>query len=64
MMLQNYITLKEFCDLTKISPSTAYRMLRNGTLPAVKLAGTRNWKVPSQFVPDYDSKRMQILSNF
>ena len=32
MMLQNYITLKEFCDLTKISTSTAYRMIRNGTL--------------------------------
>lgn len=63
MISTQYITLKEFCDLTKISTSTAYRMIRNGTLPAIKLAGTRNWKVPSQFIPGYDSQRMKIMAN-
>lgn len=33
-----YMTLKEFCELTKISTSTAYRLIRNGTLPATKLS--------------------------
>ena len=33
-MNTQYITLKEFCELTKLSSSTAYRMIRNGTLPA------------------------------
>ena len=27
-MCEQYLTLKEFCDLTKISVSTAYRMIR------------------------------------
>lgn len=49
-MCPEYITLKEFCQLTKISTSTAYRMIRNGTLPAVKLAGTRHWKIPADFL--------------
>ena len=34
-----YISLKEFCERTSISPSTAYRMIQEGRLPAEKLAG-------------------------
>lgn len=45
-----YITLKEFCERTAISPSTAYRMIRQGTLPAKKLAGGRRYKVPLSFL--------------
>lgn len=41
-MCGQYLALKEFYDLTKISVSTAYRMIRNGILPAVKLAGTKH----------------------
>ena len=59
-MNTQYITLKEFCELTKLSSSTAYRMIRNGTLPAPKLAGTRHWKIPSDFVPGYDSNTLRI----
>lgn len=62
-MYPEYITLKEFCQLTKISTSTAYRMIRNGTLPAVKLAGTRHWKIPSCFIPDYDVVAMKFRSS-
>lgn len=36
-MTSRYLTLREFCELTRISISTAYRMIRNGDLPAVKL---------------------------
>lgn len=49
-MEDNYITLKEFCDRTSISPSTAYRMIREGTLPATKLAGGRRYKIPVDFL--------------
>ena len=62
-MYEQYLTLKEFCDLTKISVSTAYRMIRNGTLPAVKLAGTRHWKVPCDFIPNYEPTTMRFKSS-
>lgn len=48
-----YMTLKEFCELTKISTSTAYRLIRNGILPATKLVGTRHWKIPYNALPNY-----------
>ena len=48
-----YMTLKEFCELTKISTSPAYRLIRNGTFPATKLVGTRHWKIPYSALPNY-----------
>lgn len=45
-----YISLKEFCERTAISSSTAYRMIREGTLPAEKLAGGRRYKIPLSFL--------------
>ena len=30
METTKYMTIKEFCELTKISTSTAYRLIRNG----------------------------------
>ena len=62
-MCEQYLTLKEFRDLTKISVSTAYRMIRNGTLPAVKLAGTRHWKIPCEFIPNYEPTTMRFKSS-
>lgn len=62
-MCRQYLTLKEFCDLTKISVSTAYRMIRNGTLPAVKLAGTKHWKIPYDFIPHYEPTTMHFKSS-
>ena len=62
-MCEQYLTLKEFCDLTKISVSTAYRMIRNGTLPAVKLAGTRHWKIPCEFIPNYEPTTKRFKSS-
>lgn len=61
-MNKEYITLREFCERTQISASTAYRMIRNGSLPAVKLAGTRNWRIPAEFIPRYDRGTMRICS--
>ena len=60
-MSSKYLTLKEFCELTRISASTAYRMIRNGMLPATKLNGGRYWKIPADFVPTYnpDSGRIE-----
>lgn len=55
-----YLTLKEFCDLTRISTSTAYRMIKNGTLPAVKLSGGRYWKIPADFIPSYNTDTRRI----
>ena len=45
-----YISLKEFCERTSISPSTAYRMIQEGRLPAEKLAGGRRYKIPVDFL--------------
>lgn len=49
-MNDSYMTLREFCERTRISQSTAYRMIRNGYLPAVKIQ--RNWKIPTDFLTD------------
>ena len=54
-MTSRYLTLREFCELTRISISTAYRMIRNGALPAVKLNNGRRWKVPADFLPTYNT---------
>lgn len=60
-MSSKYLTLKEFCELTRISTSTAYRMIRSGMLPATKLNGGRYWKIPADFLPTYnpDSGRIE-----
>ena len=54
-MTSRYLTLREFCELTRISISTAYRMIRNGDLPAVELNNGRHWKVPADFLPTYNT---------
>ncbi len=38
------MTVKEFCERLEISPSTVYRMIKEGTIPAVKFG--RYWKIP------------------
>ena len=43
-MEESYITIREFCDRLKISPSTVYRMIKNGMIPAIKFG--RYWKIP------------------
>lgn len=59
-MTNRYLTLREFCDLTRMSTSTAYRMIKNGTLPATKLNGGRYWKVPADFLPGYNADTGRI----
>jgi len=56
-MNKEYITLREFCERIQISSSTAYRMIRNGQLPAYKVG--RNYRVPlSAFVESNPKHRM------
>lgn len=54
-MSDRYMSLREFCERTRISPSTAYRMIRNGSIPAIKIQ--RNWKVPEDFLLDIKNRR-------
>lgn len=51
-MNNRYMTLSEFCEHARISHSTAYRMIRNGSLPAVKIQ--RNWKIPADLFLEYE----------
>lgn len=43
-MEKSYMTVKEFCERLQISTSTVYRMIKEGTIPAVKYG--RYWKIP------------------
>jgi excisionase family DNA binding protein len=43
-MSESYMTVKEFCEKMKVSPSTVYRMIKSGQIPAVKFG--RYWKIP------------------
>ena len=43
-MEESYMTIREFCEKLKISPSTVYRMIKSGMIPAVKFG--RYWKIP------------------
>lgn len=43
-MEESYITIKEFCNRLQISPSTVYRMIKSGIIPAIKFG--RYWKIP------------------
>ena len=54
-MCPEYITLKEFCQLTKISTSTAYRMIRNGTLAGSKAGRDKTLENSCRFsyIPSY-----------
>ena len=37
MDLENLLTLKEVASLLRLSPQTVYKLLREGSLPAVKI---------------------------
>ena len=42
--IEEYITVQQFCRLLKISQSTAYRMIQNKQIPAVKIG--QRYKIP------------------
>lgn len=54
-MSEQYMTLREFCETTRISSSTVYRMIKAGSLPAIKIQ--RNWKVPRSFLIHISNKK-------
>lgn len=43
-MEESYMTIKEFCEKLQVSPSTVYRMIKSGMIPAIKFG--RYWKIP------------------
>lgn len=42
--LEQYITVQELCGLLRISQTTAYRMIKEQQIPAVKIG--RRYKIP------------------
>lgn len=42
--LEQYITVQELCRLLRISQTTAYRMIKEQQIPAVKVG--RRYKIP------------------
>lgn len=54
-MNKEYITLREFCERIQISSSTAYRMIRDGLLPAYKVG--RNYRVPLSVIADLEKRK-------
>ena len=54
-MNKEYITLREFCERIQISSSTAYRMIRNGQLPAYKVG--RNYRVTLSVIADLEKSK-------
>ena len=53
-MNTEYISLREFCERTQISSTTAYRMIRNGQLPAFKIG--RNYRIPINAIVEINTK--------
>lgn len=48
-MEETYFSINEFCDKLKISHSTVYKKIKDGSIPAVKLG--RCWKIPRSALP-------------
>lgn len=51
-MDESYMSTKEFCERLQISFSTVYRMINDGTIPAIKFG--RHWKIPRSMIDSYD----------
>jgi excisionase family DNA binding protein len=45
------LTVDELCDLLKISPTAAYRLLASGKLKCFRLG--RIWRIPRECVNEY-----------
>jgi len=43
-MEESYMTVNEFCERLQISTSTAYRMIKEKQIPAIKFG--RRYKIP------------------
>lgn len=52
-MEESYMTIKEFCERLQISPSTVYRMIKSGMIPAIKFG--RYWKIPRSIFVDHNA---------
>lgn len=42
--MEQYITVQELCQMLRISQTTAYRMIKENQIPAVKFG--RRYKIP------------------
>ena len=48
-MEESYYSINEFCNKLKISHSTVYKKIKEGTIPAIKLG--KCWKIPKSALP-------------
>ena len=55
-MEESYMTIKEFCEKLQISPSTVYRMIKSGMIPAIKFG--RYWKIPRSVFERISARRL------
>jgi excisionase family DNA binding protein len=50
-MLENLMTVKEVAALLRVSPQTLYKMLEQGTIPAVKIGS--QWRFDRDQIRDW-----------
>lgn len=55
-MEESYMTIKEFCEKLQISPSTVYRMIKSGMIPAIKFG--RYWKIARSVFGRISARRL------
>lgn len=58
-MHEKYLSTKEFCEILNISHSTIYRMIRDKSIPAVKIG--RHWKIPEGILLKYQSRYNHLM---
>jgi len=55
---KRFLTIKEFCAVTRISRTTLYRLVKNQTVPATKIGG--RVLIASQVIDDLAKKAGEI----
>lgn len=51
---ESYMTVREFCEKLQVSTSTAYRMIKEQQIPAVKFG--RRYKIPRSIFDDLNPR--------
>ncbi len=60
-MLDNYhdiLTVDELMEILFISRNTAYSLLRNGSIHAIKVG--KNWRIPKVAVEEYVNEKSSL----
>ena len=53
-IMEEYMTVQEFCRLLRVSQTTAYRMIKEKQIPAVKFG--RRYKIPKSMFDRLDPR--------